>query len=72
MYVGTERLLYYSIYTVYTMRKVKLEPATELKVKGILGFIRRKVTPFGNGAKVDCPKEYLGKTVYLVVCEDED
>lgn len=52
------------------MKRVKLERATELKVTGILGFIRRKVTPFGNGAKVNCPKEYLGKDVYLVVCED--
>jgi putative transposon-encoded protein len=69
-YVGSERFLYFSIYVVYTMRKVKLEPATELKVTGILGFVRRKVTPFGNGAKVDCPKEHLGKTVYLVVCEE--
>lgn len=51
------------------MKKVKLERTTELRLKGILGFMRRKVTAFGNGAKVDCPKEYLGKTVYLVVVE---
>ena len=51
------------------MKKVTLELATELKVTGIIGFMKRKVTPFGNGAKVDCPKEYLGKKVYLVVCE---
>lgn len=53
------------------MKKVKLELATELRVTGILGFIKRKVTPFGNGAKVDCPKEYLRKTVYLVIVEDK-
>jgi putative transposon-encoded protein len=53
------------------MRKVKIEPATELKIKGILGFIRRKVTPFGNGAKVDCPKEFLGRMVYLVIVKNE-
>ena len=52
------------------MKTVKFEPTTELKITGILGFIRRKVTPFGNGAKVDCPKEYLGKNVYLVVYDD--
>lgn len=52
------------------MKKVKIERTTELKLTGIYGFIRRKVTPFGNGAKVDCPKEYLGKDVYLVVLED--
>lgn len=56
---------------VYTMKIVKLERTTELKLTGILGFLRKKVTPFGNGAKVDCPKEYLGKTVYLVVLENE-
>ena len=53
------------------MRKIKLEPATELRIKGILGFLQRKVTSFGNGAKVDCPKEYLGKNVYLVVLKDD-
>lgn len=36
----------------------------------IIGFIERRVTKFGNGAKVDCPKEYLGKRVYLLVCEE--
>lgn len=51
------------------MKRVEVKPATELKLKGIHGFIKRKVTPFGNGAKVDCPKEYLGRIVYLVICE---
>jgi len=52
------------------LRKVVLNLVTELKVKGIKGFLRRKVTKFGTGAKVDCPKEYLGKDVYLIVVED--
>lgn len=54
------------------MKKVKIERTTELKLTGIYGFIRRKVTAFGNGAKVNCPKEYLGRDVYLVVLEDEE
>jgi len=40
---------------------------TRLEVEGILGFIERRVTPFGTGAKVDCPKEYMGKRVLLVI-----
>jgi len=52
------------------MKKTKVELKTELKIKGILGFMRKKVTPFGTGAKVDCPKEYLGKTVYLVITKE--
>lgn len=31
---------------------------------------KKEVTEFGNGAKIGCPKEHLGKTVYVVVCEE--
>lgn len=30
-------------------------------------LIERTVTKFGTGAKVDCPKEYLGRKVYLLI-----
>ena len=33
----------------------------------ILGFLERRVTQFGNSAKVDCPKEYRGKRAYLII-----
>jgi putative transposon-encoded protein len=52
------------------MKKIMLKEKTELKVSGIVGFLEREVTPFGNGAKVDCPKEFLGKRVYLVIRKD--
>ena len=52
------------------MRKVKLIPKREVRVSGVIGFLIRRVTPFGTGAKVDCPKEYLGKKVYLIICEE--
>lgn len=51
-------------------RSVKIETATALHLKNLKGFLVRKVTPFGTGAKVDCPKEYLGKIVYLVILDD--
>ena len=52
-------------------RKVKFEVTNELTLKGIVGFIKRKVTPHGTGAKVTCPKEFLGKTAYLVITDEE-
>lgn len=52
------------------MKIIKITSKTELKVKNIVGFIKRKVTPFGTSAKVDCPKEFLGKIVYLVITND--
>ena len=51
-------------------KKIVFEPATEIKVTGIIGFLKRKVTPYGTGAKVTCPKEYLGKIVYLIITND--
>jgi len=54
------------------MRKVKIKRATKLIINNIEGFLVRRVTRFGNGAKVDCPKEYLGRKVYLVIVKDEN
>ena len=51
-------------------KKVKFETTNELKLSGIIGFIKRQVTPHGTGAKVTCPKEYLGKTVYLAITNE--
>lgn len=36
----------------------------------IEGFLQKKITTFGTGAHVTCPKEYLGRTVYLVICKE--
>jgi putative transposon-encoded protein len=49
------------------MKKVTIQAQTHLEIDGIEGFFVRKVTKFGNSAKVDCPKEFLGRTVYLVI-----
>lgn len=47
-----------------------MKEQTEVKVKGVAGFIEKNVTKFGTGAKVDCPKEYIGKRVYLIIRKD--
>ena len=50
--------------------KVDFKPVTEIKIVGVVGFMKRQVTAYGTGAKVTCPKEYIGKTVYLVVTDE--
>ena len=49
------------------MRKVKIETKNKITLENIEGFYKRTVTPFGNSAKVDCPKEHIGKEVYLII-----
>ena len=41
--------------------------ATELTIRGVEGLFEKIVTKFGSGAKIDCPKQYLGRAVYVVV-----
>jgi len=49
--------------------------ATKIKIRnGKIQFedkfekiIDKTVTKYGTGAKVDCPKEFLGRKVYLLI-----
>jgi putative transposon-encoded protein len=50
-----------------SMSKVKTIKKNKLLIENIEGFIKRKVVPVGNSAKVNCPKEYLEREVYLVI-----
>ncbi len=49
------------------MRIKKIKEKTEIKVIGVIGFFEGTVTSIGNGAKVGCPKEYIGRRVYVIV-----
>ena len=53
------------------MKKIELNVQSELKLNNIKGFLEKNVTSFGTGAKVDCPKEFLGKKVTDRVPETE-
>ena len=59
--------IYYWIFVVYLIIKRPITPASRVEVKNIEGYFIRTVTKFGNSAKIDCPKEYLGRTVYVIV-----
>ncbi len=49
------------------MRKIETKLSNEIKVENIHGYFEREVTKFGTGAKIDCPKEYLGEKVIIIV-----
>jgi putative transposon-encoded protein len=52
------------------MRRIPLNITNEIKINNIEGYLEKKVTKFGTGAKVDIPKEYLKKRVVILVCKD--
>lgn len=51
------------------MRKIKVTVTNKISVQHIKAYFERYVTKFGTGAKIDAPKEYLGKKVIVIVCE---
>ncbi len=52
------------------MRKINTKITNEVSVKNIKGYFERQINKFGTGAKIDAPKEYLGKKVIVLVCKD--
>lgn len=48
------------------MKKIK----NKLILENVKLYYEKTVTTFGNSAKIDCPKKYIGKTA-IVVIEDE-
>ncbi|MBU0460256.1 MAG: DUF2080 family transposase-associated protein [Nanoarchaeota archaeon] len=52
------------------MRKIKMQ-SNKLKIEDEIEFLfEKKITKFGTGAKIDAPKELLGKKVYVLVRKD--
>jgi putative transposon-encoded protein len=51
------------------MKKVNIVKKSTLTLKGITCFLERIVKPFGTSARIDFPKEFIGKKVYVVVID---
>jgi len=49
------------------MRKVTIVEQSKVEVEGVEGFFEKEVTKFGTGAKIDCPRQYLGRAVYVII-----
>jgi len=52
------------------MRIVELNKGNFVLKDKIEGFLERTVTPIGNSGKVDCPKKFIGRRVYILISEE--
>jgi len=52
------------------MKRVKIIEKSTLTLKGIRCFIERIVKPFGTSARIDFPKEFIGKKVYVIITNE--
>lgn len=52
------------------MREIEVKKG-DLKIKEKVNVVYEKViTPFGNSAKLDAPKKYIGRRAYVIIVED--
>jgi len=49
------------------MERTVVQEVVTLTVEGVEAFFEKTVTPFGTGAKIDCPRQYLGRNVYVII-----
>ncbi len=48
-------------------REIKVDEGTLVLKDEVEVFYERKITKFGNSAKLDAPKKYIGKRAYVIV-----
>ena len=51
------------------MAKINDNVRPEMRFTKVEAYFIAKVTKFGNGAKISCPKKYLGRRVCVVICK---
>ena len=54
------------------MKKLELEHKKRIIIENFVGFLKRKIVLNGTSARVNCPKEYLGKEAYLIILDDKN
>jgi len=52
------------------MRIIELRKEDLTLKDKIEGFLERTVSPLGNSGKVDCPKRFIGRRVYILISKD--
>jgi len=53
------------------MREIKAIAGGKLIIKdNVEEIYEKKITPYGNGAKIDAPKRHIGKRVFVIVLKD--
>jgi putative transposon-encoded protein len=52
-------------------RKVVAVSGGKIKIEdGVEEIFEKKVTPYGNGAKVDAQKKHIGRRAYIIILKD--
>lgn len=66
VYYNTENFIYVLIHII-NMRKIQMQDK-KLHISDDIEFVYEKIiNKYGTGAKIDAPKEFLGRKVYVLI-----
>ncbi len=52
-------------------REIQAVSGGKISIKdNVEEIYEKRVTPYGNGAKIDSQKKYIGKRVYIIILKD--
>jgi len=51
---------------IYT-RYICMKKQNKVTLENVDAYFTKDVTKFGSGAKIDCPKQYLGKKAHIII-----
>ena len=55
---------------IHTMRKVEVKNEDFVLREQVELIYEKKITPFGNSAKIDAPKKYRGWRAYVIIVKE--
>ena len=55
---------------IHTMRKVEVKDEDFVLREQVELIYEKKITPFGNSAKIDAPKKYRGWRAYVIIVKE--
>jgi len=66
----TERYIKISMY-IRSMRKIEVKHGNLKLSENVEIVYEKRITPFGNSAKIDAPKRYRGWRAYVIIVRDD-
>jgi len=55
---------------IHNMRKIEIKDKQFTLNEKVEVVYEKKITPFGNSAKIDAPKKYRGWRAYVIIVKD--
>lgn len=60
------------MYRLHMPRRVKAISGGKISIEdNVEEIYEKKITPYGNGAKIDAQKKYIGRKVFVIILKRE-